>query len=135
MAELSSPQESAPAADGSRAADRAEPLDTLAEVVGASFRLGPPQDAVTEKVAANLTPEHVGTLIANNDAAGRRKYEAARERERIRLGLAVLVLASIVGLCWLLLHYGATDHLDAILTAAIGAAGGFGAGWATARGK
>ena len=88
---------------------------------------------MAERIAQVLTEDHVGTLIANTDAAGRRKHEAARQQDWVRLGLAVLILSTIVVLCWLLLGYGATDHLDAVLTAAIGAAGGFGAGWATAK--
>ena len=114
---------------------REEPLELLAEAVGGAFSVGPPADPVAGRIAEVLTEEHVGTLIANTDAVGRRKHEAAKQREWFRLGLAVVILGTIVGLCWLLLAYGATDHLDAILTAAIGAAGGFGAGWATARNK
>ena len=110
-------------------ARRQERLEILAE----TFSVSPASDPVAERIAETLTPEHVTSLIANADAAGRRKHEAGRQREWVRLTLAGLALAAVIGLCWLLLAYGATDHLDAIITAAIGLAGGFGLGRASSK--
>ena len=100
----------------------------LTDVFAGAFSVGPPRDPVADRIAETLTPEHVTSLIGNADAASQRKHEAGRQRERIRLALACLALAAVIGLCWMLLAYDATEHLDAIITAAIGLAGGFGLG-------
>lgn len=100
---------------------------TMMERFSAMMQFTPGRDPLVEK----MTPEHVTAVIANKDKDGEREHteEMARitSHRMYYAGGVVFVLA----LCWLFLSFGKTEHLDAVLAAIAGLAGGFGLGKAS----
>ncbi len=88
---------------------------------------GPGRDPFVEK----MTPEHVTAVIAGKDKDGERKHtEELAKIGNQKLFICVGVVFVLL-LCGLFLHYQQTDHLDAIIGALAGLAGGFGLGRAS----
>jgi hypothetical protein len=101
------------------------------EQFSAMMQFSPGRDPLVEK----MTTEHVTAVIANKDKDGERHHQeelAKIASHRWYFGGAIV---SVLALCWLFLWYGKTEHLDAVLAAIVGLAGGFGLGRATAKDK
>jgi hypothetical protein len=101
------------------------------EQFSAMMQVSPGRDPLVEK----MTAEHVTSVIANKDKDGERHHQeelAKITSHRWYFGGGV---AFVLVICWLFLSYGKTEHLDAVLAAIGGLAGGFGLGRATSKEK
>lgn len=78
------------------------------------------QNPLVEK----MQPEHVTTVLENSDKSDAREHFS----KRCYLGLGLFALFAI---CWLFLAYGATEHIDAIVSGVAGLIGGYGLGKAS----
>ena len=82
-----------------------------------------------------MTPEHVSSVIANKDRDSDRRHKEELAKivsQRWYFGGGIVFVLLI---CLLFLVYGKTEHLDAVLAAIAGLAGGFGLGRATSHEK
>ena len=90
----------------------------------AMTHVGPRPDPLMEKV----TSAQISKVIGHAEAASQREHDYDLKRESSRRLYAITGVVFILLICLMFLHYDKTEHIDAIVSAAIGLLGGYGLG-------